>query len=176
MNRSILLFFLPTAFILFSCGDNTLEEAGSGLVGENDVQRQFPGVDERLWDIFQNFESEARSRGINVNLESAGITGAIGAIDERNVVGFCSYGRRRLPNHIEIDETFWRRASTLAREYIVFHELGHCYLYRDHLEDCFGNRTWVSLMRSGTLNSCRDNYNAATRGYYIDELLGIETQ
>ena len=176
MTRATLLFIPLTAFLILSCGEDTLEEPGSGLTGVSNAEKQFPGVDERLWEIFRNFETEAWSRGVLVDLANAGITGSISTIQEEGVVGYCSYGRRRTPNHIEIDEAFWRRTSSRAREYIVFHELGHCYLYREHLEDCFGNRTWVSLMRSGTLTTCRDNYNAATRSYYIDELFEVEVQ
>lgn len=176
MTKGTLLLIPLTFFLILSCNENTIEEIGSGLIGESNADKPFPGVDDRLWEIFQEFETEAKTRGIAVDLADAGITGSISTIEEDGVVGYCSYGRRRSPNHIEIDDTFWRRASSVAREYIVFHELGHCYLYREHLEDCFANRTWVSLMRSGTLTTCRDNYNSATRGYYIDELFGVEIQ
>ncbi|MEL6124666.1 MAG: hypothetical protein AAFR14_13205, partial [Bacteroidota bacterium] len=55
------------------------------------------------------------------------------------------------------------------REYIIFHELGHCVLFRDHVDACFANNTWTSIMRSGH-GSCFDNYTSRTRPYYIDEL------
>jgi len=35
---------------------------------------------------------------------------------------------------IEIDEYFWKYASDLEKEELMFHEFGHCYLFRPHTE------------------------------------------
>lgn len=46
-------------------------------------------------------------------------------------VGACiTYSDNR--KEIEIDQEFWQRAEDLAREQLIFHELGHCVLNRDH--------------------------------------------
>lgn len=130
--------------------------------------REFPGVDERLWPFFIRFEEQAAQRGVNIDLVQEGITGVIQPIDEENVAGTCNFNRR-VPNHVMIDEDFFNRVSDLFREFIIFHELGHCSLFRDHLEteDQFGRCT--SIMRSG-VESCRDNYGFNTRTTYLDEL------
>ena len=128
----------------------------------------YHGVDPALWVHFRAFEQEALNRGIDVNLALHNIEGTIRDIDSDNVVGTCSYNRFN-NNDVVIDRSFWFRAPHLYREYIVFHELGHCVLFRDHLDACFANRTYVSLMRSGTGN-CVDNYHHGTRDYYLDEL------
>lgn len=68
-----------------------------------------------------------------------------------------------------MDETFWNTTSDRGKEFVVFHELGHCFLLRNHLEDTFLGGTCTSIMRSGT-GSCRDNYGRLTRETYLDEL------
>ena len=130
----------------------------------------FPNVDRALWPYFESFEAAAEARGIYVDLRSTNIEGSIEDIDENNVAGSCSYGGRANLRSVVLDRSFWVQAPSLLREYIVFHELGHCYLFRDHLDACFADRTYVSLMRSGTGRTCRDNYNLNTREYYLDEL------
>ncbi len=134
--------------------------------------REFPGVQEELWPYFIRFEDEGRARGVTIDLATTGITAIIEQIQEDNVAGVCHFNPRT-PNDLVIDEAFWVRASDLFKEFVVFHELGHCFLFRDHKEDQFTNGTCVSLMRSGN-GDCRDNYNTASRFGYLDELFDPE--
>ena len=149
-------------------------------LSQNDLEvirseRNYPLADPELWSHFRAFEDEAAARGFQVDLAAANIIGEIHEIEENNIAGLCSYGGRQARRNVVIDKNFWDRANHLYREYIVFHELGHCYLFRDHHEACFANGTYVSLMRSGN-GDCRDNYRNSTRSYYIDELLtALET-
>lgn len=133
-----------------------------------DEEATFPGVDQALWPLFIAFEDEAAERGFNIDLRAAGITGFIEEIEERHVAGRCNYNFRQ-PNRVTIDEQFWNRSSNSFREMIVFHELGHCFLFRDHEERILSNGACASIMRSGN-GSCLDNYNLRTRENYIDEL------
>ncbi|WP_020526450.1 hypothetical protein [Flexithrix dorotheae] len=158
-----ILFFL--ALSTNSCSDSAdlanQEEEISEVVG-------YPNVDEELWPYFEKFEIEGKQEGWDIDLVKEGITGTIAEIEENNVLGQCSFNRAN-PNHVMIDKTFWSTASDRFKEFVVFHELGHCFLLRDHLEDVNVNGTCVSIMRSGT-GFCRDNYTAFTRENYIDEL------
>ncbi|GJM28305.1 MAG: hypothetical protein DHS20C17_09400 [Cyclobacteriaceae bacterium] len=129
---------------------------------------KFPGVDAELKEYFQRFEDEAATRGINVDLAAIGITGVILEIDETHVLGRCSFPRAQ-PNRVTVDQTFWNRGSDLFREFVVFHELGHCFLLRSHLEDQLPNGACSSIMRSGN-GTCLDNYSSRTRNFYVDEL------
>jgi len=135
-------------------------------------QRTFPGVDERLWTYFERFEINAAERGITVDLVAAGITGVIESIDEDNVAGTCNFNRN-VPNHVMVDEQFFNQVGDLFREFIIFHELGHCFLFRDHLEEEDQLGRCVSIMRSGT-GECRDNYSSNTRQPYLDELFDTD--
>jgi len=166
---SILIVILIAAFALESCQVDTpffkqdFEEP----------DEKYADVHKDLQPFFMRFESEGASRGWNIDLTQAGIAAEFEDIDESNVAGICSYGSHR-PNQITIDRSFWQRASQLAREMIVFHELGHCYLERDHLEEAFPNGYCQSIMRSGVC-CCRDAYTAENRTYYLDELFGPDS-
>ena len=170
LKRIFPLFLL---FItLFSCQPDGLDDLVETPV-EPEI-RTFPNVDERLWTYFERFEEEAKQRGIAVDLVASRISGVIENVEEEHIAGLCTTFGNFRPGEITIDAVFWSRASDLFKEFIVFHELGHCYLDRDHREDAFSNGRCVSIMRSGTLD-CRDNYNVATRPTYISELFQPET-
>lgn len=128
----------------------------------------YPNVDINLHDYFRRFEEEAALKGIEIDLVELGINGVINEIDEQHVIGTCSYNRFN-PRLVTIDASFWGRSSDLYKEFVVFHELGHCVLNRRHLEDAFSNGICKSIMRSGT-GSCFDAYNTQNRDYYIEEL------
>jgi len=129
---------------------------------------KFPGVDAELKQYFQRFEEEAEIRGVQVDLTATGITGAITEINEESVLGRCSFPRAQ-PNRVTIDQSFWNQGSDLFREFVVFHELGHCFLLRSHLEEQLPNGACASIMRSGS-GTCLDNYSGRTRDFYLDEL------
>ena len=128
----------------------------------------FPAADERLWSYFQAFEKEAQDRGLDIDLVALNIEGLLENIPERNIAGTCSYGGNA-PPEVTVDVNFWNNARFFAREMIVFHELGHCVLHRDHLEGRNDDGSCISIMRSGTQN-CRDNYSSLSRDAYLDEL------
>ena len=132
---------------------------------------QFTNVASPLWVYFQRFEEEALTRGLEVNLNAFNLTAEIRELDGEGVAGQCSYNHVD-PNHIIINKEFWEVASDLLKEMVIFHELGHCYLYRDHREGTDNIGRCISIMRSG-LGTCRDGYNASTRSAYLDELFDI---
>jgi hypothetical protein len=140
------------------------------IIAEKEVP--FENVDRDLWEYFERFELEGYGRGFQIDLRQVNITGEIRNISEPNVVGTCHYNYQQ-PNHVVIDKQFWERSGDLTREMIVFHELGHCYLYRPHLDDAYRSGYCRSIMRSGTC-CCRDGYNAGTRSVYLDELFQFD--
>ena len=164
--RSYSLFLsLAVAGMLFACEEPEVIEP---------QPVKFPNVNPQLKVYFQRFEDEAAARGLKVDLTSSGITGTILEIDERHILGRCSYPRAQ-PNRVTIDRTFWSRGSDLYREFVVFHELGHCYLFRPHLEDRLSNGACASIMRSGN-GPCLDNYSQRTREFYVNELFDHRPQ
>ena len=151
-------------FIVFAVACQSSDEAEEEPV----VIREFPGVDQRLWPYFLRFENEAADRGITIDLVRAGITGVIEEIDRENVAGSCNFNAGS-PNHVMVDLQFWNSVGDLFREFIVFHELGHCSLFRDHRETTDAQGRCVSIMRSGT-GDCTNNYRSFTRVAHLDEL------
>lgn len=125
-------------------------------------------IDEGLAPYFERFREEGEARGIRVDFELANISAFLEDITSLNVTGQCYYNTDE-PNRLVIDSEFWIRASDLKREFVVFHELGHCFLKRSHLERTEPDGTCTSMMHSG-LSGCRNTYSSLTRSDYLDEL------
>lgn len=175
MLRTNLIFaaqLLLLTLIFTACQrdtDVTLEDSDTFTPTPNtNGNRYYANVDSELWVYFQRFEDQAAARGFSVDLNDLELTGSLEDLPGENVGGQCTWHSHH-PNHITIDEPLFGQLSDLYREFIIFHELGHCVLNRDHREDVLANGACVSLMRSG-LGDCIDNYNQNTRRNYIDEL------
>lgn len=158
----VALFF--SIFSLYSC----LDEFDNGNSFQPVEEVGYRDVDSRLWSYYEQFEEEGRKRGLEIDLRRSQISGEIDEIHENNVIGTCQYGGYS-HNHVTIDNAFWSRSSNLGKEFVVFHELGHCFLNRGHKEDSTSEGLCVSLMRSGN-GGCRDAYSTRNREYYLDEL------
>ena len=179
LTKKSLLFHLPTEFAPFSIWilsallfvgcfseDDPIEPDNTDNFPS--VTIQYEGVEEELWDYFIRFELAASVRGKKVDLGAARVTGKINEITTRNVAGTCNYNQSS-PNKVTMDLDFWENSVDRNREFVVFHELGHCVLFRAHKEDATSNNICKSIMRSGTGN-CIDNYSGITRESYLDEL------
>ena len=132
------------------------------------LNKEYQGVEAELWSYFEKFEAEAADRGLVIDLAAVGITGSIEKIHAHGTVGLCNH-RLDQPNHVIIDVEFWATANENAKEMIVFHELGHCYLERGHNDDKKNNGTCASIMRSGR-GGCIDFYTNSNKRNYLDEL------
>ena len=165
-NLSFFSIILLSLVLFSACQRDAIADLETPVEPE---ARTFPGVDERLWPYFERFEIEGQARGLEIDLVASGISGVIEDLDGEHIAGQCTTFGGFRPGRVTMDLEFWNASSDLFKEFIIFHELGHCYLDRDHREDAFSNGRCASIMRSGTLG-CRDNYNLATRAAYIDEL------
>src|ERR1035437_9451238 len=66
----------------------------------------------------------------------------------------------------------------MMKEDLIFHELGHGLLKRDHLNLTLENGDWKSIMCGGDKVGTRSwniNYKGIRRNYYIDELFDENT-
>jgi hypothetical protein len=132
------------------------------------VNSQFSNVDPELWTYYSSFEAEAAQRGLEYDLNTLQISGEIKEIHEDGVAGSCKFGSH-INNEVTIDKSFWNNSSDLYKEFVVFHELGHCVLLRDHEESADGSGRCLSIMRSG-LTNCKDSYTLQNRKRFLDEL------
>ncbi len=136
------------------------------------LNKEYRGVESELWSYFEKFETEAAERGIHIDLAVAGITGSIEKIHSHGTVGLCNH-KLDEPNHVIIDAEFWASASENAKEMIIFHELGHCYLERGHNDSKRDDGTCASIMRSGR-GGCIDFYTNSNKNDYLNELYADE--
>lgn len=163
--KSRYFFYLFIIVMTISCEEIPLEEI------TDPIQEKYPGVDENLWSYFSSFEEEAAIRGLQIDLATSGITAEFADLPQLRVAGQCTYNYLN-PGKITIDIPFWSQSNDQSRELVVFHELGHCYLNREHLNTAFSNGICRSIMRSGDC-CCQDAYNDRNRSYFLDELFSL---
>lgn len=128
-----------------------------------------PEVEAELQEYLNRFMAEGEAREFEPVLDVQLLDLRFGSLEEA-VRGQCqlfSDGRRT----IIIQESYWKSANEWAREFLVFHELGHCLLDRRHLETADANGNCISMMHSGE-GGCRNLYGPTTRTAYLDELFG----
>lgn len=116
---------------------------------------------------FYKFSDEAEKRGIVIDWAEENISTVLTKLDE-GAVGQClTYEKGK--NLINIDLAYWNKSDPNEREFLIFHELGHCVLKRSHLNLSKSDGTCVSMMNSGE-SSCHKNYTSSTRENYLNEL------
>lgn len=136
-------------------------------------------VNSAFTDYLQRFEAEGAKRGHTFDPQATGLIIEFGNLKD-NTAGLTHYEK---PIRIEIDKTYWNDISSsagadLMKEDLLFHELGHGLLNRDHLNTTLENGDWKSIMCGGTKVNNRSwniNYRGIRRQYYIDELFNEST-
>ncbi|MDD3080319.1 MAG: hypothetical protein PHH37_14630 [Paludibacter sp.] len=125
------------------------------------------------------FTTEAAKRGQKYNFEQDGLIIEFTDLSD-NRAGLCHYEK---PIRIEIDSIYWREISNTKgademKEDLIFHEMGHGILGRDHINTLLENGDWKSIMCGGDKVGDRPwniNYRGERRDYYIDELFDEST-
>ncbi len=125
-------------------------------------------IDNRLKPYFDKFKEEASARGFEFDFKELKVDGYIQGLSQSSVAGQCqTYETGN--SAVIVQPIYWDNITELEKEFLIFHELGHCILDRAHLEDANPDGTCKSIMNSGGL-FCDINYNIRTRDEYIDEL------
>ena len=153
MKKKI-LFFILTA-ITISCSKDEL----------------FPYTNEELandefYPYLELFAEEAKKRGhdfdnYTIDFYLADIEGAAGL------------GGRK----IIIDREHWNNGDPEFKEFLVFHELGHAALGRNHKNAKTDSGECLSIMRANKngFECYRNMYSSKWREYYLDELFESNT-
>ncbi|NOT37395.1 MAG: hypothetical protein HOP11_08465 [Saprospiraceae bacterium] len=144
--RKFLSFFLVVS--LFSCNNDETYT-----------------VDPAFTEFIVTFNKEAQLRSLDYSEQLQELNIKFSLLND-NAVGQCQ--KSKDSHTILIDQTYWNSLSILDKELILFHELGHCILNREHI-DSSNNRICNSIMRSSN-TVCRMNYNSTSRKNYLDEL------
>lgn len=127
-------------------------------------------VDEDLIIYYEAFKEEAAERGIVFDNSEAQIEGYLQNIPGSGVLGACKRNEENEDSpQIFLDRPYWKTATDLEREYVMFHELGHCFLKLSHDDSVDSTGNCASIMASG-LSGCRNNYNQVNREILLDEL------
>lgn len=135
-----------------------------------------PMINDELQPYVDRFYDEAETRGFSLAQN-------IDALIADDVVP-CGQGHSPDFNGmfdkptIIIRESCWENLNDVAREILVFHELGHALLNRIHIEGILPNGHTKSIMCAGVDFDCSDmpDYFSCPdyRDYYIDELFDEE--
>lgn len=126
-------------------------------------------LDTELEVYFDRFAMEASNFDLHFDYQEDRIEGYLSNLEAGKAISGKCERNSVYPNRVYIDLDFWRKASDLEREFVVFHELGHCFLDRGHLDDADAQGFCVSMMHSGE-GSCQNAYRASTRVACLREL------
>ncbi len=131
----------------------------------------------------QAFRDIAQQHGQTIPADNLIIT--FGETQRQDACGQCDRATGKTPRiTLKTDDLCWKNANQQEREALIFHELGHCWLNRDHRPDRFPNGIYVSLMNAddvGIYATCRYPIGndvcdkRPRRQYYHDELFNPAT-
>lgn len=127
-----------------------------------------PFIEDSAFVFIERFVHEASIRDIDIDLKELSIEVFIDDIEEQGVFGFCNHNGDQ-PGYIVLDKSNWDVLADVDKEFLLFHELGHCILGRQHTNTRNTDGTCVSMMHS-TEDACINTYNSLTRTSYLDEL------
>jgi hypothetical protein len=125
-------------------------------------------IDSNLREYFDRFAEEGNRRGLHMDYNTIRVEGFISNTLAAGINGQCQHDENH-PDRVLVSQDYWNRASAMEKEFLVFHELGHCYLKRSHLDTQDSSGTCTSIMHSGA-HVCRNGYAKQTRDTYLDEL------
>jgi len=115
-----------------------------------------------------SFVREAELRGHNVSNLRDGLTIQFTDLPDNKAGSSQSFLFRKT---IKLAPLIWKQMNERQREMLVFHELGHCVLGRQHKNDKLLLGECASIMKEGGENACVANvFSESWRSYYIDEL------
>ena len=168
-----ILRFVLFLFSLFLLACNNKEELP--MNGVIDIAPAFqPYVDA--------FLTEANERGIPIDFSDTGLSLQFNTLPMGTAAQCQEIGDDRRGSHeILFDENLWAIAAPQRKEFLVFHELGHCELARAHQNDQFPNGEWRSMMQGAIQNAPLSDKNQGRpvvfygyrKEYYLDELFDL---
>ncbi len=128
-------------------------------------------IPEDLQFFLDRFEEEANKRDQSFSMDVENTRILLVEIINGGVLGQCVRDPEA-GNQIHVDRSYWENPNTtdLEKEFVVFHELGHCILNRDHLNDPDSDGVCSSIMYNGNSPACNLVYTESNRDELIDEL------
>lgn len=140
-------------FLLLSSGCGSYSES---LNPKNNIDPEFNS-------LVQKFEQE-QNETVYVDITFKKI--------EPPAVGLCwRYEESKTGVSIEIDPDYWFSTTETKKEVLLFHELGHCILGRDHEEE----KLYYTIPKSIMFPYVFETSYLLYRSYYVDELKNTNT-
>lgn len=141
------------------------------LIFTNCKKDKVYAVPKELQPYIDSFIAEAKARGINLVIDDLVI------IYEKNLnvngvdaAGVCTFSKKD-PHTIKLDTTSGNWQNSLSsREQLIFHELGHCVLNREHTDIKFASDNYKSIMKPTGEQLYGSVAALYKRSYYLDEL------
>ena len=174
MKKPLLILFVLCLLGFWGC--KKIEQQAA-------VTPQVPILDNNQQEALQyleTFRSEAQLRGLNLNVKN--VRFKFEDLLSKGYWGFCNNSQTdangkflidlEKPVNISLDPQVWKAMSNLEKEWLVFHECGHCVLGRIHLNQTFGNGESASIMSAGDAGVYGGNnaYHGFKKEYYVNEL------
>jgi hypothetical protein len=121
----------------------------------------------------RRFEDEGHARSAAFSISNLTVL----FVDEATLPMYCGYGTSDPPKvQIKKSGNCWYDRSDLDKEILLFHELGHAVLSRQHINDTLPNGDFKSMMFDGNQFGIYNEYTPEKRKYYIDELFNLSVQ
>jgi len=136
-------------------------------------KKKEPVIPAEVEEYVSSFFNDARDNGLNIYLDDYDLTIEFSELEDAD--GVCNSSN----NTIHIDSSEWHeRMTETNRKWLIYHELGHCILEREHDSGVFENGECKSIMHSHISNSeCFTNFiSNSWQKYYIKELFKEENQ
>jgi hypothetical protein len=119
-----------------------------------------------MWTYADRFFTEAEAR--DIHLDKSNLT--IKFVDKTEIAPYAGYGTIN-PPLVRMVKEYWDSYTEVQKEILMFHELGHAVLGRQHtnemLPDCVH---YKSMMLNGNQFVVYERVTDQKREYYIDEL------
>jgi hypothetical protein len=147
-------------------------------------------IPDQMQTFVDRFVREAEKRGIAVDVSKLSFEfdrDIKGGTSQNPAIGSCTRFRNLDLITIDTLNSLWLLSGNLGREEMIFHELGHCVLDREHRDHKFISGDFASIMRSTGLLQYGDfssfvslfskpsDFRAHKRDYYIEELFDEST-
>ena len=129
-----------------------------------------------LQHYLDDFVFEGQERGIEVVIDDLIIRFEEDLeVDGNPAAGLCRTQGNKTPIILlDTTSTNWTLNES-SREQLVFHELGHCYLDRQHIDSRMPNGNFRTIMRPSGEQLYGPDLNAFKRNFYLQELFKPET-
>ncbi|MDO1445047.1 hypothetical protein Q0590_02235 [Rhodocytophaga aerolata] len=140
------------------------------------INNYSPGIPPQIKPHLTEFIAQAKQRGIVLDTTRLVITFVDYLQDREGNAVNGKYIRQYLPfrqDIIQLDTTAYWWSNLYAREKVIFHELGHCLLRREHRFDTFPGNLPKSIM--GVTKIPTYELTPLYRTYYMNELFNPET-